>query len=314
LPNYHEDFMPLTIAPSPIPSFAILAALSIALCMGALRMAIRFSARKMTALLFLAAVTMASPVIAQQNADSPARPSECLAIAQNIGGLHYAAFQPAALQQNEAQLTFLGHSTFLIESPGGIRIATDYTGYAGGIVPDAITMNHAHSSHYTDFPDPAIKHVLKGWGENGKPAVHDVTIGDVRIRNVTTDIRFGNTSRLANENSIFVFEMAGLCIGHLGHLHHELTPEHMGWLGRLDVVLVPVDGRYTMPVENMMTVLKDIKARVIIPMHYFGATTLAGFLVESRKHFKVETRTETSLIVSPDNLPPEPTVFVLPGG
>ena len=45
-------------------------------------------------------------------------------------------------------------------------------------------MNHAHTTHYTDSPDPAIKHVLRGWAaEYGKPVRHDVQIRDVRVRN-----------------------------------------------------------------------------------------------------------------------------------
>ena len=55
------------------------------------------------------------------------------------------------------------HASFIIESPGGTRIVTDYAGYSGGILPDAVTMNRAHTSHFTDAPDPAIEHVLRGW-------------------------------------------------------------------------------------------------------------------------------------------------------
>jgi L-ascorbate metabolism protein UlaG (beta-lactamase superfamily) len=245
------------------------------------------------------------PVVAR----AQGQPSECLAIAHNMG----ARFQYAALTESEARLTFVGHSTFLIESPGGIKIATDFAGWSGGVIPDVVTMNRAHTTHYTDNPDPAIKHVLRGWSDTEDAAQHDVTVGDVRIRNVTTDIRFGNTSRQKDANSIFVFEVAGLCIGHLGHLHHELTPEHIGWIGRLDVVMVPVDGRYTMPTENMMTVLKDIKARIIIPMHIFGPETLAAFVSEAQKHFKVEYKNDPVLVVSADTLPKEPTLTVLPG-
>jgi hypothetical protein len=84
--------------------------------------------------------------------------SECLAVAGNAPRII-----PVALTKNEVRIEYVGHSTFIIESPGGVRIATDYAGNAGGIVPDVITMNHAHSSHFTDFPDPAIKHVLRGW-------------------------------------------------------------------------------------------------------------------------------------------------------
>jgi L-ascorbate metabolism protein UlaG (beta-lactamase superfamily) len=237
------------------------------------------------------------------------RASQCLAIAQSAPQVQFVA-----LKETEAQLTYVGHSTFLIESPQGIRIATDYSGNAGGIVPDVATMNHAHSTHFTDFPDPSIKHVLKGWGEEGKPASYNLQVGDVRIRNVTTDIRSGVTMREKDGNSIFVFEVAGLCIGHLGHLHHELSPGHMGLIGRLDVVMVPVDGGFTMPVENMMAVLKDIKARVVLPMHYVRAGSLDRFIAAASKDFKVEKLSEPIMIVSMETLPPQPTVYVLPGG
>ncbi len=93
--------------------------------------------------------------------------AECLAVASNQTG---PVVVPAALAEGEVRIEYLGHSTFLIESPGGIRIATDYSGYAGGIVPDVVTMNRAHSSHYTSIPDPRIQHVLRGWSEDGSPA------------------------------------------------------------------------------------------------------------------------------------------------
>jgi L-ascorbate metabolism protein UlaG (beta-lactamase superfamily) len=254
--------------------------------------------------LALAALTLfVSPATAQM------KPSQCLAIAQNVPRVQYVA-----LKEDEAQLTFIGHSTFLIESPQGIRIATDYSGNSGGITPDVVTMNHAHSTHYTDAPDPAIKHVLRGWGEEGKSAAHDLTVGDVRIRNVTTDIRSSLTDREKDGNSIFIFEVAGLCIGHLGHLHHELTPQHMGWIGRLDVVMVPVDGGLTMPLPNMMNVLKDIRARVVIPMHYFRSGSLERFTSAASRDFKIEYRDGAVMTVSLETLPREPTVYVLPGG
>ncbi len=122
--------------------------------------------------------------------------SDCLAMAQAPSLVQPAKFTATALEAEQVRLTFLGHATFLIESPGGVKIATDYDGYAGDFVPDVVTMNQAHSSHYTDAPDPAIKHVLRGWTEDGSPAKYDFTIGDVRIRNVTTDIRGGEAGRI----------------------------------------------------------------------------------------------------------------------
>ncbi len=55
--------------------------------------------------------------------------------------------------------------------PAGLRIATDFSGaYTTGRLPDVVTMNRAHSTHYSLFPDPRIPHVLHGWGDDGKPA------------------------------------------------------------------------------------------------------------------------------------------------
>ena len=72
-----------------------------------------------------------------------------------------AAFRLAALERGQARLTYVGHSTFLIESPQLVRIATDYNDYVKPtVLPDIATMNHAHSTHYSMSPDPGIKHCL----------------------------------------------------------------------------------------------------------------------------------------------------------
>jgi L-ascorbate metabolism protein UlaG (beta-lactamase superfamily) len=255
---------------------------------------------------FIALVWLASASPALAAAD-------CLAMAEARPQPVPAKLMSTALEADQVQLTFIGHSTFLIESPGGLNIATDYAGYAGGVVPDVVTMNRAHRSHYTDYPEPGIDFVLRGWNSEGGPAKHDLQVKDVRIRNVTTDIRGGYIGRVPDGNSIFIFELSGLCIGHLGHLHHELTPEHIGWIGRLDVVLVPVDGAYTMAQANMINVLKDLKARLVIPMHYFGPATLGRFIEGARADFEIEISTSPVTVVSASSLPAKPKLLVLPG-
>jgi L-ascorbate metabolism protein UlaG (beta-lactamase superfamily) len=241
--------------------------------------------------------------------------SRCMAFAQKLPGVRFVAFQPAQLAKDEVRITFVGHATFRIESPEGIVIATDYAGFAGsGPLPDIVTMNHAHSTHYTNHPDPSIKYVLPGWGTEGAPAQHNLKLGDVFVRNVTTDIRSWMTGQFEKDgNSIFIFEIAGLCIGHLGHLHHALTPEHLGLIGQLDVVMVPVDGSYTMDQGTMIEVLRLLKARLVIPMHMFGRATLQAFLRRLDEAFEIETSTSASVTVSQGSLPPQPKVLVLQG-
>ena len=247
-----------------------------------------------------------------------AQVSRCLAVADAGPRLQLAAFEPAALEPaalepDQVRVRYVGHSTFLIESHEGIVIATDFAGNAGGVVPDVVTMNRAHTTHYTDSPDPRIKHVLRGWNPEGGAAQHQLRVGDVTIRNVPTDIRSWSGIAVPDGNSIFIFEAAGLCIGHLGHLHHELRPEHVGWIGRLDVLMVPVDGSFTMAQASMINVIKLLRARIILPMHYFGPTTLRRFLDGLSEEFEIELSPTAEVVLSEATLPPAPKVLVLPG-
>src|SRR3954451_21802747 len=133
----------------------------------------------------------------------------------------------AAAGEKAAAITFLGHASFLIESPEGVRIVPDYNGvHRAKVTPDIVTMNNAHSTHYTDAIEPDVKFVLRGWDPGGGVAHHNLHYRDVRVNNVPTNVRgFGETRY--NGNSIFVFDLADLCIAHLGHLHHTLTEAHL---------------------------------------------------------------------------------------
>ena len=225
-----------------------------------------------------------------------------------------AAFRLAALNADQVRLSYIGHSTFLIESPQLVRIATDYNDYVRPpVLPDIATMNHAHSTHYTDHPDPGIKYVLRGWADSQKAARIDLQYKDVRVRNVPTNIRSYDGATEFHGNSIFVFEMANLCIAHLGHLHHTLTQQQLNEIGRVDVVLVPVDGSYTLDLEGMIDVLKSLKAPLMIPMHYFSSYTLDRFLRRVREEWDVQTAEVPSMVVSKTTLPARPKVLVLPG-
>lgn len=239
--------------------------------------------------------------------------SHCIALSNLVPGLRHADLSDHdALASDEVRMHFVGHSTYLLETHGGLKIATDFTGHVGpGILPDIVTMNRAHESHYTDFPDPAITHVLRGWGQGGSPAEHRLDLDEILIRNVTTDIRSAYGGRQPDQNSIFVFEVAGLCIGHLGHLHHEPSDEQYALLGRLDVVMAPVDGGMTLDIETMTRVLKRLRASVVLPMHWFGSGTLNHFIDGMRDEFAVEYPADSSITVSLRDLPREPTIFVL---
>jgi L-ascorbate metabolism protein UlaG (beta-lactamase superfamily) len=107
--------------------------------------------------------------------------------------------------------------------------------------------------------------------------------------------------------------VAGLCIGHLGHLHQELTPAQLALIGRLDVVLVPVDGGYTMAQASMLAVLRALKARIVIPMHFFGQATLSRFVALASGSFEIETERSPMIVLSAATLPDKPKLILLPG-
>jgi len=247
-----------------------------------------------------------------------ARGSECLAMAKAPPRAIPVSLRRTATNTDEVAISYAGHSTYVIETPAGLRIATDYNGaYRIGRLPDIVTMNRAHSTHYTLFPDSRIQHVLHGWGENGKPANVMLRVGDVLIRNVTTDIRrylFDDShgEMVKDGNSIFIFEVAGLCIGHLGHLHHKLDDSHFAAIGRLDIVMVPIDGSYTMSLDGVSDITRRLRASVVLPMHRF-ATPLDDFMRRIGQQFEIELRPERTLRISRDSLPHGPTVIILDG-
>jgi L-ascorbate metabolism protein UlaG (beta-lactamase superfamily) len=253
-----------------------------------------------------------------QGATPPAKPEMTQAcpglVASWPPSVEPAALRLAALERDQVRISYVGHSTFLIESPQLVRIATDYSDWVKPpVLPDIATMNHAHSSHYTLSPDPGIKYVLHGWREDQKPARIDLQYKDVRVWNVPTNIRTFDGGTERHGNSIFIFEVANLCIAHLGHLHHTLTQQQLNEIGRVDIVLVPVDGSYTLDLDGMVEVLHALKAPLMIPMHFFSAYTLDRFLQRVRQDWDVELAQIPSMVVSKTDLPPKPKVLVLPG-
>lgn len=268
--------------------------------------------------LLAALAFVAAPRSSFAQAEAPV--SQCQMIARSLPSVTFASvstpkpLQVQAKANEEVRITYVGHSTFFIETPAGVKIATDYNGwYKPPALPTVVTMNKAHSSHYTMTPEPGIEYVLHGWQDGSeKGADHDVVVGDTYIRNVPTDIRNWGGSMEANGNSIFIFEVAGLCIGHLGHLHHELTEKQYAEIGRLDVLMVPVDGGLTMGAESMSRVVQRLRSSLILPMHRRGPP-ISQFLSMFGAGFDAVTDEDASITVSIRSLPKRPTIHILSG-
>lgn len=161
------------------------------------------------------------------------------------------------------KLTYLGHASFLIETKSGVKILTDpYDSSVGYTVfeiePDIVLTSHKHFDHgYTgslkgDFVlfDTEGEFEAKGVKIKGIKTFHDKEQGKKR-----------------GENIVFVIEDEFL-VAHLGDLGHELSEAELEKLGRIDILLIPVGGVYTIDPKEAFNVAKAINPKLIIPMHY----------------------------------------------
>ena len=232
------------------------------------------------------------------------------AISQRDPLFKLASWRVAEAGSGEVLIRFIGHATFLIQSPEGVKAVTDYTDLVPikGFTPDIITMNHFHITHYSNFPDPKIKNVLRGWAPEGGVAKNDVRLKDMRVRSIQTN--FGEAGFLSqNENSIFVFEVANMCIAHLSHTHHILSKNELTELGDIDVLMVPVDGMFTLSPEEVMDSIEKVKPKLVIPWHYSYWTT--RFIAQLQDIYPVRRAGSASITVSKDNLPKKTEVVFL---
>ncbi|MDO9525498.1 MAG: MBL fold metallo-hydrolase, partial [Gemmobacter sp.] len=77
------------------------------------------------------------------------------------------------------------------------------------------------------------------------------------------------------------------------------------------VVMVPVDGGYTMNVETMMRVISRLRSSVVLPMHWFSGRSLDVFLAGMNDAFDVVRLDQNSIELALHDLPARPTIVVL---
>lgn len=224
-----------------------------------------------------------------------------------------ASFNVAAVKTHHVRIDFVGHSSFEIELPEGVRIVTDYNGYHHPQrVPQIVTMNRAHDTHFTDFVEKDIQFALRGWDPKGGIARHNLALKDVRVRNVPTNIQDWG-GKLVNNNSMFVIETVGLCIVHISHLHHVLSKDQLRDLGRIDIAFAPIDGMWTMSHQELFEVLDAIKPMLIIPIHFGSMEGVQAFVAKADAMWKVCRHEGSSIELSFRDLPRKTEVLFLQG-
>jgi L-ascorbate metabolism protein UlaG (beta-lactamase superfamily) len=173
------------------------------------------------------------------------------------------------------KLTWLGQSCFILETAAGTRIVMDPIpkglGYElpPGLKADAITISHEHFDHNNTGLLVNKPRVIRGLTADKKGWTHiEEKVKEVSVRSVGVyhDDKRGAERGL---NTVFILDVGGLRIAHLGDLGHVLTDEQLSAIGSVDVLLVPVGGVYTIDGYQATRVVDQLRPRlVVVPMHY----------------------------------------------
>ncbi|MDD5288997.1 MAG: MBL fold metallo-hydrolase [Dehalococcoidales bacterium] len=210
------------------------------------------------------------------------------------------------------KVKWLGHASFLITSDKGVKIITDpyktgptlkYTEVKGPA--DVVTVSHEHYDHNCTSPIEGNPRIIRG--------TNPAEVKGIKFRGVAT-FHDENKGKDRGTNTIFCFEVDGVRICHLGDLGHKLSDQEIAQIGKVDVLLTPMAGFYTIDAEVATEVSAKLKPKVIIPMHFknercdFPVATVDDFL----KGKKNVTRVNSSEIeLKAGKIPAETTIIVL---
>ena len=158
----------------------------------------------------------------------------------------------------------LGHSCFQLEESTGTKVVTDpYSSDIGISMPsvsaDVVTVSHAHYDHNN------VKAVSGSPLVIDKPGVYEVK--GVHIIGIDTK-HDEHGGKLRGSNVIFNFRMDGVNVCHLGDVGHGPSPLMIEAIGPVDILLVPVGGKYTIDAELAKEYVDRLMPSVVIPMHY----------------------------------------------
>ena len=164
------------------------------------------------------------------------------------------------------KIKWLGHASFLITSDNGVKIITDPYEPIMGMnyepideLADIVTVSHGHGDHNNVAAVQGNPLVItesspvemKGITFSGIDTYHDNSDGNERGSNV-----------------IYCFEVDGIKVCHLGDLGHMLSDDQVNAIGKVDVLMAPVGGNFTIDAGTADSVIEKLKPVVVIPMHF----------------------------------------------
>ena len=123
-----------------------------------------------------------------------------------------------------------------------------------------ILVSHGHDDHNNIEGAPKEAFIIQNPGE--------YEVKNVYVRGISS---FHDKSQGAERglNTIFVIDMEEIKICHLGDLGQEkLTDEQVNQIGDIDILMIPVGGKYTLDYKEAVEAVNQLEPKIVIPMHY----------------------------------------------
>lgn len=173
--------------------------------------------------------------------------------------------KPGCIEKKGITIDYYGHSSFGISNSEGLQIVTDPYDPEMGFNFPSISTNILTVSH--DHFDHNYIAALQGYKQLINTTTGSFKNGDIKIKGIASwhDPEQG---ALRGPNTIYTYEINNIKVCHLGDLGETLTPEEIRGIGKVDVLMIPVGGCFTIDSEEAVKAINTLNPKVVIPMHY----------------------------------------------
>ncbi|PZC48966.1 MAG: L-ascorbate metabolism protein UlaG, beta-lactamase superfamily [Chloroflexi bacterium] len=206
-------------------------------------------------------------------------------------------------------ISWLGHSSFRLRGNSTAVITDPFSESVGFAMPEVtaplVTVSTDHPHHNNAASVKGKPYVISGPGE--------YEVGGVFVLGLSA----GPSSAGATPNTVYLMEIDGITVCHLGNLAQPLPSSHIEQLRDVQVLMIPAGGHGTLGAPKLAEVISLLSPRLVIPMHY----SVPGLAVELDPLEPFipqlgieEPLRQQRLTVTPNNLPPSVRLVILGEG